>query len=334
MLKPWFLLPPQWAHDLGPFGLKVYALFAGGPTPQWHSLNWKQLHFANPLGIAGGVDKNAESLQEWWQLGAGFVEIGTVTPRPQGPNPGQIMDRDLTHEALWNKMGFPSQGAEEVFFNLRQYEERRTPVFVNIGKNRDTANADAAQDYLSVINKLKSLTDAFVVNISSPNTKGLRDLQSKEALKSLLDQVLERSHQGRSVPVLVKLSPDLQEEALSDALETSLEAGIDGFILTNTTLSRASGLSFPAEGGVSGRPLSTLSKQVLQKSLALLGSRRNGKLIVSAGGVMSPEEAFERLQMGADLVQIYSGLIFLGPGFFRQAAGRWNGRQQNVREGR
>lgn len=327
MFKPWFLLPPQWAHDLGPFGLKAYALVQGGPTPEWKPFSWRNLHFKNPLGIAGGVDKNGENLAEWWALGAGFVEIGTVTPRAQEANPGKIMDRDLAHEALWNKMGFPSHGAQEVFFNLQAYDEYKTPVFVNIGKNRDTDNSEAVKDYLAVMEPLRPQADAFVVNISSPNTKGLRDLQSRDALRDLLGPVVEKAQR----PTLVKLSPDMNDEALEQALLTAVEVGIDGFILTNTTMSRASGLDFPAEGGVSGRPLASLSKQTLQKSIALLGSRREGKLLVSVGGVMSSEEAFERLQIGADLVQIYSALIFSGPGFFRQAANTWNGRGNDRR---
>lgn len=320
MKKPWLLLPPQWAHDLGPFGLKLFALLQSKPIPTWKSFTWNNLHFKNPLGIAGGVDKNAESLKEWWALGSGFAEIGTVTPRPQEPNPGKIMDRDLHRLAVWNKMGFPSAGAEEVFYNLRDLERKQTPVFVNIGKNRDTPNEHAVDDYLALIERLRSQADAFVVNISSPNTKGLRDLQNKEALRKLLEPVIQKSHSNESKPVLLKLSPDLNDESLEDALAVSVELGIDGFVLTNTTLSRPEGISFPPEGGLSGAPLKPLSCQILEKSLRILGKNRHGKLIVSAGGIMTPEDVFERLQMGADLVEIYSVLIFEGPGFFHKVA--------------
>ncbi|WP_413288787.1 quinone-dependent dihydroorotate dehydrogenase [Bdellovibrio sp. HCB337] len=323
-MKPWLLLPPQWAHDLGPFGLKLFSLTQNQPTPAWKSFTWNNLVFKNPLGLAGGVDKNAESLKEWWAFGVGFAEIGTVTPRPQSANPGKIMDRDSHHHALWNKMGFPSFGADEVFYNLRAYDYKQTPVFVNIGKNRDTANEDAVDDYIYLIDRLRSQADAFVVNISSPNTKGLRDLQNKEALARLLEPVVQRSHKGDSKPVLLKLSPDMSDENLEDALEVAVKTGIDGFVLTNTTLSRPQGIQFPAEGGLSGAPLKDLSRQTLQKSLQILGKNRAGKLIVSAGGVMSPEDVFERLQMGADLVEIYSALIFEGPGFFREVASRYS----------
>lgn len=325
-MKPWLLLPPKWAHDLGPYGLKLYSLFHSQPTPIWQPFSWRHLQFKNPLGLAGGVDKNAESLNEWWNLGAGFVEVGTVTPRPQKPNPGVIMDRDLAAKALWNKMGFPSEGADEVFYNLRSYEERRTPVFVNVGKNRDTANADAADDYVHVIRKLKPFADAYVVNISSPNTQGLRNLQSKEALYELLVPVLAEARKPMAKPVLLKLSPDLSDQQLEEALFVSLDLGVDGFVLTNTTLSRPSGIAFPAEGGLSGAPLKELSAEILRKTLAILGTRRGDKLIVSAGGLLTPEDVFERLQMGADLVEIYSALILEGPGFFHHVAGRYHGR--------
>lgn len=323
-MKPWLLLPPQWAHDLGPFGLKLFSLFKSAPTPVWQSLQWRNLHFKNPLGLAGGVDKNAESLNEWWNLGVGFAEIGTVTPKPQKPNPGKIMDRDLPRKALWNKMGFPSEGMDEVFHNLQAYDmPRPTPVFVNIGKNRDTSNEDAVNDYLSVIRKLKPLADVFVVNISSPNTKGLRDLQNKNALRDLLIPILQEANR----PVLLKLSPDLDEDQLQEALEVSIETGVDGFVLTNTTLARPDGIPFPPEGGLSGAPLKKASTETLRKTLQILGDRRAGKLIVSAGGIMTPEDVFERLQMGADLVEIYSALIFEGPGFFHRVAGRSHGRE-------
>jgi dihydroorotate dehydrogenase len=327
-MKPWLLLPPQWAHDLGPFGLKLYTLFQDQPTPVWNSFTWKNLVFKNPLGLAGGVDKNGESLREWWKLGVGFAEIGTVTPLPQKPNPGKIMDRDSKNLALWNKMGFPGDGADEVFYNLRSYDDQKpTPIFVNIGKNRDTPNVDAANDYVFVVDRLRDQADAFVVNISSPNTKGLRDLQGRQALMELLEPILEKAHQKNPKPVLLKLSPDLSPENLEEALNTALRVGVDGFVLTNTTLMRPPPIDFPAEGGLSGAPLKVFSQEILRQSLQILGNKRQGKLIVSVGGVMNPADVFERLQMGADLVEIYSALIFEGPSFFRDVAGRYHGRR-------
>ncbi len=325
-MKPWLLLPPQWAHDLSPLALPLYSLIHGRKTPHWKSFSWRDLHFANPLGIAGGVDKNAENLKDWWSLGCGFVEIGTVTPLPQSPNPGKIMDRDLKLHAMWNKMGFPSEGADETFYNLMSYAPNyRTPIFVNIGKNRHTPNNQAVQDYLTLIDKFRPLADAYVVNISSPNTKGLRDLQNKDNLTSLLGPLIDRVSHFEPTPVLVKLSPDMGDEALAETILHCQGLGVHGFVLTNTTLSRPPGCHFPEEGGLSGAPLKELSQRALKIAVESLGKKREGLLLVSVGGILTPEDVFERLQMGADLVQIYSALVFHGPHFFHDVARRYNG---------
>lgn len=280
------------------------------------------------MGIAGGVDKNGEHLKDWWRLGCGFVEVGTVTPRPQSPNPGKIMDRDLELKAMWNKMGFPSEGAEETFYNLASYApDYRTPIFVNIGKNRHTPNEQAVNDYLTLIDQFRPFADAYVVNISSPNTKGLRDLQSKDNLSNLLGPLVDRVSHFEPTPILVKLSPDMGEETLADTLLHCHSLGVDGFVLTNTTLSRPQGCTFPQEGGLSGAPLKPLSQRALQIAVETLGKKREGLLLVSAGGVLTPEDVFERLQMGADLVQIYSALVFHGPHFFLDVARRYNDEQ-------
>lgn len=318
-MKPWLWLPPHLAHDLSPMALRFYGLFAEGSTPVWKSRVWRHLVFKNPLGIAGGVDKNAESLRGWWALGAGFIEVGTVTPRPQDPNPGRIMDRHLPSASLWNRMGFPSEGAEEVLGNLRAHRPFRTPIFINIGKNRSTPNEEAGRDYLELIRTFAGHGDAGVVNISSPNTKGLRDLQQTENFKKFLEPLINEA-QKRNWPLLIKLSPDMETHALAESVNTATEMGIDGFVLTNTTLSRFAGSPYPSEGGVSGAPLRSLSLQALKTALHTLGDRRTGKLIISVGGVMTAEDVFERLSLGADLVQVYSALILEGPGFFRKVA--------------
>lgn len=321
-MKPWLLLPPRWAHDLSPLALPLYSLVFGQHSPPaWRSFTWRGLTFKNPLGIAGGVDKNAEHLKEWWALGCGFVEVGTVTPRPQHANPGKILDRDLKHQSMWNRMGFPSHGADEVFYNLNYYGPYyRTPIFVNIGKNRETPNEEAVNDYLSLVDKFRPMADVFVVNISSPNTRGLRDLQSKENLSRLLGMIVQKVSHYQPTPVLVKLSPDMPEEVLAETVLHCHELGVDGFVLTNTTLSRHEGCPYPAEGGLSGAPLKNLSEKALSVALQALGEKRQGKLMVSVGGVMSPEDVTRRLALGADLVQIYSALVFQGPGFFQQVA--------------
>lgn len=222
-------------------------------------------------------------------------------------------------------MGFPSHGGEETFYNIASYAPYyRTPIFVNIGKNRHTPNESAVQDYLSLVDQFRPLADAYVVNISSPNTKGLRDLQSKAALTDLMGPIIDRVSHFEPTPVLVKLSPDLGEEILAETVLHCHSLGVNGFVLTNTTLSRPAGCHFPAEGGLSGAPLKHLSQRALNVAVQSLGKKRDGLLLVSAGGVLTPEDAFQRLQMGADLVQIYSALIFHGPQFFHDAARRYN----------
>ncbi len=329
-MKPWLLLPPQIAHDLTPFALPLVSLVHGRKTPEWDGFTWRGLQFKNRIGIAGGVDKNAENLKEWWSLGTGFVEVGTVTPYQQEPNPGKIMDRDKNLKALWNKMGFPSHGADEVFYNLSFYAPNfRTPIFVNIGKNRNTPNHLAVEDYLHLVDKLRPFADAFVVNISSPNTKGLRELQNKENLQALLGPILDRVSHYEPTPVLVKLSPDMGEEAFAATVSTCQEIGVDGFVLTNTTLTRPTNCRFSEEGGLSGAPLKDLSRRALEIAVQTLGKKREGMLLVSVGGIMTPDDVFERLQMGADLVQIYSALIFHGPHFFHDVARRYNDRREH-----
>ncbi len=326
-LKPWLLLSPKIAHDLAPIGLHALAAFRKPKVYEWQSHEWQGLKFKNRLGTAGGVDKDGSLVQAWWTFGPGFLEIGTVTPQPQGPNEGRIIDRDCSAQAVWNRMGFPGKGAEAVAETLRQLpQEHLTPLFINIGKNRTTGNQNAERDYIECIDRLAFAADAFVVNISSPNTSGLRDLFRTEVFRPFLGSILEaRNRQkaklnGRKLPLLLKLSPDLLDEDLHRIVAVSGELGIDGWIATNTTLSREQGSPFPPEGGVSGRPLAERSKQVLQKLLLAAAPYREEKMIVSAGGVMTPEDVSERLALGADLVQVYAALIYEGPQFFCHVA--------------
>jgi dihydroorotate dehydrogenase len=314
LTKPWFLLPTQVAHDIAPFFLRAYGKMRGPKTFTWEPREWRGLKFSNPLGIAGGVDKNAEQLRGWWALGAGFLEIGTVTPLAQGPNPGQIMARDISHQALWNKMGFPGKGAVVALQNLRAAKPYHTPIFVNVGKNRATPNELAHQDYEKCMRSLAEVADVFVVNLSSPNTKGLRELLQPQNLKKFLDSTLT-ARSGK--PVLLKLSPDMSETEIRTTLDTAIQAGIDGFVLTNTTLSRENYMRFSDEGGVSGAPLRALSEKALTVAVNHLGKKRD-QLLVSVGGVMNAQDVWQRLEIGADLVQVYSALIFTGPSFFKQ----------------
>lgn len=309
----WKYLPASWAHELAPTALHFYSqIFGYQNPPEWNPLTWRGLRFPNRLGIAGGVDKNAESLLEWQSLGVGFLEIGTVTPLPQDPNPGKILDRDWDNRLLWNKMGFPNLGGRETSFNYyKAREEIKVPVFVNIGKNRSTPNEGALQDYLSLVSMFP-YAQGFVINVSSPNTAGLRNLQTREHLEPLCHAI---THAAVPRPVLVKLSPDMSEPQFKDCIEAALAAGIAGFVLTNTTLSRTEGSRFPPEGGVSGRDLEPLSLQALRWARSIIGQRQD-VLLVSVGGVMSYEQICQRLDLGAHLIQAYSAIVFHGPRFF------------------
>lgn len=302
------------AHDVAPFFLRAYGNLSKPQKLEWRPLTWRGLNFVNPMGIAGGVDKNADCVRGWWALGAGFVEVGTITPEPQGPNPGEIMSRNVPAQALWNRMGFPSKGIEVARRNLKSAQPFSTPVFVNIGKNRNTPNDKAALDYRRGLNELKDVTDAFVVNLSSPNTSGLRDLLLPHNLKKFLSDTL--SERPSQIPVLLKLSPDMTADEIRSTLDTAGNAGVDGYILTNTTLSRVPAIPFPTEGGMSGAPLRELSMVALRTAVQHLGKKRS-QLLISAGGIINSGDVAARLDAGADLVQTYSGLIYNGPNFFR-----------------
>lgn len=316
-MKPWLLLSAKMGHDYGPIFLDIYSKFMLEKSFVWKPFEWRGLHFKNRLGIAGGVDKNGKHLRTWQRLGAGFVEVGTVTPRPQQENAGANLLRDIEQKALWNYLGFPNEGADSILKRLSQFRRPyKTPVFINIGRNRDTENQRAHEDYEILIKKFKEVADVFVVNISSPNTRGLRDIQSKENLKSFLEPLRAISKK----PLLLKLSPDLTIEELDQTLETSLEVNIDGWIFSNTTTERLSGIHFPRNGGVSGRPLREKSLHMLKTAVQKLGNDKKDKLIVSVGGVLTPQDVLLRLAAGADLVQIYSALIFEGPSFFQKVA--------------
>lgn len=322
-MKPWLLFSPQFAHDIAPLALRLGAAFQSDDIPIWQPLKWKGLSFPNRLGLAGGVDKDGELIEEWWAYGAGFVEVGTVTPRAQLPNPGVIINRDLESRALWNKMGFPGSGMDVARENLRDLPpRRRTPVFVNIGKNRDTSNDDAVRDYALCMKTLSGLADVFVVNISSPNTTGLRELLQPARFQKFLGGVLAAKNKtsAPATPVLLKISPDADDQDLQRVVKLACELGIDGFIATNTTLARNHGSPFPPEGGVSGGPLANRAKEVLHLVHEAMGDARGDHLLISAGGVLSAEDVSERIALGADLVQVYSALIFEGPGFFRFVA--------------
>jgi len=317
--RPWLWLPSQLAHDLSPFVLPLLSCVQTSFNKKWKPRQWRGLQFSNPLGIAGGVDKNGYCLTAWSRLGCGFLEVGTVTPEPQGPNPGTIMARDFSYQALWNKMGFPNSGMSALAKVLQAKKSKLPlPLFVNVGKNRWTDNKSAFKDYSHCVQGLAAFADAFVINLSSPNTEGLRDLLSESELLAFLSSLRNECHgKDEKKPFLLKLSPDMDEQTLLMVFEIS-KPFVEGWILTNTTKSRADGLKFPKEsGGVSGQPLKELSIQSLRLA-APIKKRNPEKLLVSVGGVATAQDVCERLELGADLVQVYSSLVFGGPFYFKR----------------
>ncbi len=322
MLKPWLWLSASQAHHASLIVLNLLerseSLRSQAKIPEWQSFRWRNLIFPNRLGIAGGLDKNGEFVQTWWRAGAGFLELGTVTPRAQNPNAGKIFDRSNADLALWNRMGFPNQGVEALKLRLEKIQNRATPIFVNIGKNRDTDLKNAEQDYLSCIHSIGQLADAFVINISSPNTSQLRELQKTENLKPLL-QKIDQASQKFGRPFFVKLSPDQTENDLLDCLQICWGNNAAGVILTNTTISRGADSRFSTEGGVSGKPLQKLSLQALKTARKSLHGLQD-RMIISVGGILTAHDVQQRLDQGADLVQVYTALAFNGLSFFKQTA--------------
>lgn len=280
-------------------------------------------HFKNPVGLAAGYDKDGLGWRGIAALGFGHIEVGTVTPRPQPGNPKPRVFRLVEQRALINRMGFPGEGGQ---FAARHMQGKRPPglvLGVNVGKNRDTPLERATQDYLDLLRLFAPLADYLAVNVSSPNTEGLRSLQAREALDNLLRPLNEERHYlvgsiGKSVPLLVKLSPDLSDEELDDALQVILDTGMDGVIATNTTVSRPEAvLRHPRAGetgGLSGEPLRQLSTAMVRKIV----DRTGGRLpVIGVGGIHDAASAREKLDAGACLVQVYTGLVYEGPGLVK-----------------
>jgi len=264
------------------------------------------------------VDKDAFGTPGWWKLGAGFCEIGTITPAPQKANPKPRVGRQTEQKALWNRLGFPSQGAKAVNARISAWKRPYpAPLFINIGKNRDTPLEEAHLDYEMLVRTFGNKADAYVINVSSPNTKGLRQLLDEKNLNQLLGH-LRPTLADLNVPYFLKVSPDLSEEDLEKVLRVSVEQNAAGWILTNTTLFRPPGSPFPLTGGLSGAPLAQKAREFLQKSLKLLGPQKEDRLLISVGGVLTPQDVMDRLELGADLVQTYYALVYEGPYFFRQ----------------
>ena len=326
-------VPAEAAH-LAAFGLiRVFGWVARMPGAAWLLRRWLGprdpvlrvralgLEFPGPVGLAAGFDKDARGTRGLAALGFGFVEVGTVTARAQPGNPRPRMFRLAADRALVNRMGFNNAGAIAAAAALRRSRGRPggPVVGVNIGKTRTVPDADAAADYAASARAVAAVADYVVVNVSSPNTPGLRDLQAADRLKPVLVAVrsaLGASSGGRRVPLLVKIAPDLADADVNAVADLALELGLDGIIATNTTTSRT-GLASPAAevaaagaGGLSGPPLRARSLAVLRRLRARAGDRL---VLIAAGGIETPDDAWERLRAGATLVQAYTGFVYGGP---------------------
>ena len=276
------------------------------------------IRFKNPVGLAAGFDKDAKLFNELACFGFGFIEIGTITPKPQKGNPKQRLFRLIPDEAIINRMGFNNEGVYAAADRLKK--DRKIIIGGNIGKNKKTSNEDALKDYLICHDVLFPYVDYFVVNVSSPNTPGLRSLQQKEPLKQLLRELMRQNaklaqlHDLTAKPILLKIAPDLNEAELRDIIEIVAKTAIDGVIATNTTVDRndlkSDFLLTEQQGGLSGKPLRQRSTEVIR-----FLATESGKAfpIIAVGGIHSAEDALEKLEAGADLVQVWTGFVYEGP---------------------
>ena len=326
-----FLLPAETAHYFSMNLLKAACSIGFVKTwltglfslrdPKLANTLWG-LNFPNPVGLGAGFDKNAKYLDELEVLGFGFVEIGTVTPRPQEGNPRPRLFRLPKDQALINRMGFNNEGVEEVARRLKLWRERqkassRMIIGGNIGKNKSTENEEAWKDYETCFRLLHPYVDFFVVNVSSPNTPGLRALQGKDALKNILVRLQELNGKfARQRPILLKIAPDLGEPEVDDVLDLAREIRLDGLVVANTTISRDGLKTSPGEvermgaGGLSGKPLTKKSTLMVQ----YVHDKTGGQLpVIASGGIFNGGDAREKISAGGSLVEVWTGFIYEGP---------------------
>ena len=328
LAKPFlFKLDPEEAHHLTIQNLHLagklpflLSLIAGAKLehPSLHR-NLFGLDFPNPVGLAAGLDKNGEVIDEMGSMGFGFIEIGTVTPKPQAGNEKPRLFRLVKDEALINRMGFNNIGADAAAENLKR---RKTDIIVgaNIGKNKVTANEDAIRDYEYCFKALFEYAHYFVVNVSSPNTPGLRALQDKDALAGILNSLQDINHsKPKAKPILLKIAPDLTDEQIEEVITVVQQTKIQGIVATNTTIGRAPLSYAPAEiekfgaGGLSGKPLTQRATEVIEKIKSETRKLNFETSIIGVGGIMNVQDALDKFNAGADLIQLYSGFIYKGP---------------------
>lgn len=323
-----FRLSPEQAHNMALSGLDLASktgllkAFVRAPAPA--PVKVMGLEFPNPVGLAAGLDKNGDHIDALGALGFGFIEVGTVTPLAQPGNPKPRMFRLPEHQAIINRMGFNNEGLEHLIANVRNRRYRGI-LGINVGKNKDTPNEQSEQDYRKGIAAVYAYADYITVNVSSPNTPGLRDLQFGDSLKQLLhaikdEQMKCQAQQNRYVPIAVKIAPDMDDEGIHFVAHALLESGLDGVIATNTTISREAvkGHVYEQEaGGLSGAPVREGSLRVIRGLYEVLGDRLP---IIGVGGITDAESAAEKVRAGAKLVQLYTGFIYRGPALIEEAA--------------
>ncbi|TXH03563.1 MAG: quinone-dependent dihydroorotate dehydrogenase [Nevskiaceae bacterium] len=322
-----FCLDAEHAHELTIASFRHFPKLATAPfagTAVRAPVQLLGLSFANRVGLAAGLDKNGECIEAWSRLGFGFIEVGTVTPRPQPGNAKPRMFRLPAQQAVINRLGFNNKGVDYLLARVRDSDYRGV-LGINIGKNADTPIERAAEDYLIGLRKVHAAASYITVNISSPNTKNLRDLQDEERLNDLLRQLRDEREklaqaQGRRKPLLVKIAPDVTPAQIAHIAQAAREFGIDGLIATNTTVTRPGLDGEPLakeQGGLSGAPLRALADQTLQRLRAAVGG---DFLLVGAGGILCGDDALGKRAAGADLVQVYTGFIYRGPDLIRECA--------------
>lgn len=314
-----FRIDPERAHRL------TLALLRHAPQPgsrrdppELHT-SALGLSFSNPVGLAAGMDKDALAVGGWERLGFGFAEIGTITPRPQTGNPRPRIWRLPEHHALINRMGFPSDGMDQVASRLGQIRAKmaRMRIGVNLGPNRDTPSERVPEDYAALIRRMAAICEFIVVNLSSPNTPGLRDFQAPERMRTVIEAIRRAcSEIGIEPPLLIKLAPDLETMMMAEICAAAIELRLAGIVATNTSLDHAAlGVVSPFDGGLSGEPLKLRSREVIAGIYRLTRGRIP---IIGVGGIASAEDAYSHICAGASLIELYTGLIYHGPGLVRR----------------
>lgn len=334
-----FALDAETAHGLGLRAIEaayrsgVNPLLARKPAPL--VTRAFGLEFANPMGLAAGLDKNGAHVDALLALGFGSVEVGTVTPRPQAGNPKPRMFRLPDEQAVINRLGFNNDGVDALVANVSR-ARRKGIVGINIGKNADTPNERAADDYLHCLERVYALADYVTVNISSPNTSGLRELQHDDALRALVGTLREAQERlgaqhGKRTPMLLKIAPDLDDAQIDGIARILLDAGVDGIVATNTTIARTTIHGHRLEheaGGLSGKPLYAKSTAVLSRLRARVGEKTP---LIGVGGILSGGDAVAKVAAGATLLQFYTGMIYRGPALIGECVSALRARREGAR---